>query len=78
MKILLTKILYNILKFIFEEDMPHKHIYVKALSDNGTPIEICKICGGQDGEKFWAKMNELYYEKFPEERPLTQPKKAIN
>lgn len=68
MKITFIKLAYKILQF-FEIDMPHKHIYIKTLSDNGTPIEICKICHGQDAKKFWAEMNELYYQKFPEERP---------
>jgi len=63
--------LKKIIKYIL--GMGHKHEYTrKVRNDMDTQwVEICWLCGAQDGEKFWAKMNELYYKKFPLEKEIT-------
>lgn len=42
------------------QKIEHEHIFWPKLSDNGTPIEICRFCGCQDGNKFWAKLNDKW------------------
>lgn len=53
------------IKELFRHWFKGEHFYIPTLSDTGHPIEVCWICGGQDGKKFWAKLNELYDKEFP-------------
>lgn len=38
--------------------MQHEHMWVKVLSDNGNLIELCRVCGGSNGERFWQQLND--------------------
>ncbi len=38
----------------------HEHIYINVLSDNGTPMEMCRICGSGNAEKLWAELNNKW------------------
>ncbi len=66
--------LKKIIKYLL--GMGHECEFTKIVRNdmNTKWLNVCWLCGAQDGKKFWAEMNELYYKKFPEERPTNQAK----
>jgi len=46
--------------------MGHKCEFTKKVrNDMDTKwLYVCRLCGAQDGAKFWDEMNDLYYKKY--------------
>ena len=42
----------------------HEHNFIERVSDNGTIIIACGVCGGIDGDTFWKMCNDKWDFRF--------------